>query len=236
MKTKQLLFKINYRISFFLLCLMVMAMQSCSSQTTDLQPGKERWSIKTSVPANAKQKNISLPDLLKLPAPIVYYNHKAYDKKRIPDSVKYKGVYYKEGDIVTTTAWIQLVALEKDKDKKDGDYHIQVLPTSKWTDSCLIIEVPFPDFIFNDQKLKDQVTKARQFVMNTLLKQQHLNTKATVLRPAIQVKITGQLFFDGSHLNGNPRGKQDPDLKIMMKSYTCWEIHPVMELKLVNGK
>jgi hypothetical protein len=214
--------------------LLAVFIQSCHSQTNNLEPGKDRWTIKNSIPANAKTKQISLQDLIHLPAPLASYSKKLYDKERIPDSVLYKGVYYKEGDIVTTSGYIHLVALEKDDNNRDGDYHIQVLPGSKWADSCLVIEVPYPEFIFSDEALKARIVKARQFVINELLNNHHPNTKATALRPAVHVAITGQLFFDGSHLKGNPRGKQDPDYKIPMKSYNCWEIHPVAELKLLK--
>jgi hypothetical protein len=225
---------LNFHSLLFLLSLMFISVSGCNSQTTDLQPGKERWAIKTSVYANAKHKKISLLDIIRLPAPVSHFDKKFYEIERISDSVKYKGMYYKEGDMVTTKGFIHLVALERDKNKRDGDYHIQVLPSCKWGDNCLIVEVPYPEFIKNDNALKEQITKARKFVCDVLLKGQHLNTKASALSPAIYVSITGQLFFDGTHLGGNPRGKQHPYLKKPMKSYTCWEIHPVREFKLLK--
>jgi hypothetical protein len=224
--------KICFWKTLWLLCLPIMTTLNACSQETDLNPGVERWSIKTSVLPHSKTKMISLGDLLKLPSPIDKYSKKLYDKERIKDSVKFKGVYYKEGDIVTTKGYVQLVALERDSEKKDGDYHIQVLPGKLWADSCLVIEVPYPDFIKNDETLKEEVGKARQFVYDVLLKGKNLNTKGKAISPPLYVQITGQLFFDGTHLNGEPRGKQDPATKRHMKSYTCWEIHPVIKFKV----
>jgi hypothetical protein len=215
-----------------LFCLAGMIMMDACSRESDLKPGKERWSIKTSVLSHSKPKPIKIEDLLKLPAPVDRFDKKLYEYDRIKDSVLCDGVYFKEGDIVTTKGYVHLVALECDEEKKDGDYHIQVLPGSDWTDSCLIVEVPYPEFIKKDAILKLKVEKAREFVYDVLLKGKNRNTKGKALSPPVYVKITGQLFFDGVHLGGFPRGKEDPELKKPMKSYTCWEIHPVTKFKL----
>jgi len=149
--------------------------------------------------------------------------------------VKYEGKYYKEGDIITTYGYIHLVALEKDEKKTDGDFHIQILPGKEWADSCLIIEVPYPDFVKGNGELKDSVSKARKFINDIVLKGHDLETKGKAITPAIYVKITGQLFFDGIHFNnGTLRGKHDKLTNRSMHSYTCWEIHPVMSLKEVK--
>jgi hypothetical protein len=208
---------------------------SCNyAQKTDLNPGKERWEIKTSIADDAQRKTIALKDLLKLPDPIDKYSHKHYDENRITDSVEYKGKYYKEGDIITTYGYIHVVALEKDENKRDGDYHIQILPSKDWADSCLIIEVPFPDFVLNNNALQDSVAIARKFIDQIVLKGIDTNTRGKAIIPAVYVKITGQLFFDGVHLKGgNLRGKSVGNVKNKMHSYTCWEVHPVMSLKIV---
>jgi hypothetical protein len=218
----------------WLMCLLILiAQNSCTGQDSDLMPGKERWAIKTSVPAHAKPKNIDIKDLIRLPAPLEVFSRTLYNESRISDPVQYKGVSYKEGDIITTTAYIHLVALEKSEKKTDGDYHIQVLPGKEWADSCLIIEVPFPPFILNDEVLKEEVKKARELVFDEIVKGDE-RRKGKVIEPAAHVQITGQLFFDGTHLSGNNRGKQDPVNKRRMKSYTCWEIHPVTEIRLIK--
>ncbi len=219
------------------MALMVCLVYSCNfAQETDLKPGKDRWSIKTSIPDHQVRKTIALIDLLKLPAPVENYNRNQYNENRIADSVKLNGKYYREGDIITTFGYIHLVALEKDEKKSDGDYHIQILPGKEWTDSCLIIEVPYPEFVKNDSGLKDSVSKARNFVNETILKGHDFNTKGKAITPAIYVKITGQLFFDGIHLNsGTLRGKHDKKTNRPMHSYTCWEIHPVISFEQVKN-
>jgi hypothetical protein len=224
-----------YKTLWLLGIVAIINLNSCSGQDEDLMPGKERWKIKTSVPAHSAAKKISLTDLLKLPAPIYKYSHDRFNTSRIMDSVEYNGTYYKEGDIITTTGYIHLVALEKDEKKTDGDYHIQVLPGPDWVDSCLIIEIPFHKFIEHDELLKEEVKKARKYVYKEILKGKE-NPRGKTISPAAYVKITGQLFFDGSHLHGSYRGKQNPDTKQPMKSYTCWEIHPVMEIEAATHK
>ena len=101
----------------------------------------------------------------------------------------------------------------------------------------MIIEVPYPDFIKNDAKLKDSVTKARQFINETILNGHDYETKGKAITPAVYVKIRGQLFFDGIHQNsGTLRGKRDKKTNRPMHSYTCWEIHPVMLLEKVKAE
>lgn len=91
-----------------------------------------------------------------------------YGDKRIqaivgPDSLK-------EGDIVTTTGRLHLVALENDsKNHRDGDYHIQIRNSPVWGDSCFIIEVPLPEFV-NDPNLGEQCAKVREIIKTNLLK------------------------------------------------------------------
>jgi len=224
-------------IAISILACVITIISSCNyaQQTGDLKPGKERWEIKTSILNDAPRKSIDLKNLLKLPNPIENSGRKSYEENRIPDSVEYNGKYYKEGDIITTYGYIHVVALEKDKNKRDGDYHIQILPGKDWADSCLIIEVPYPEFILNNEALKDSVTKARKFIDDQVLKGIDSNTRGKAISPAVYVKITGQLFFDGVHLNsGNLRGKSVGNVNKRMHSYTCWEIHPVMSFKLIQ--
>ena len=57
---------------------------------------------------------------------------------RIPAFTNALGIT--EGDILTTTGWLHLVAGES-----DGDYHIQISDSQDSQVSCLIAEVPNPD-------------------------------------------------------------------------------------------
>ncbi|MFZ4399574.1 MAG: hypothetical protein ACOYO1_06045 [Bacteroidales bacterium] len=207
------------------------------AQVTNLSPGKERWEIKTSVPEHSRHFFVSIDTLLMLPSPIMDYSHQLYNTKRIPNKVSFGNLQLQEGDIITTRAYVHLVALEKDKKGADGDYHIQVLSGNQWTDSCLIIEVPYPEFV-KDPALKEQIEKVRNFVNKHLLENKYYKTKGLVIDPPLYVNITGQLFFDGNHykqsLKGKYRGKSDHKTKRTMKSYTLWELHPVTEMKKVK--
>jgi hypothetical protein len=196
-----------------------------------LQPGVDRWSIKTSLLQKSKKKTLTINQLLNLKDPIKKYNSKAYDIARIPTKVDFG---LKEGDIITVTGWLHLVALENDaKHHRDGDYHIQIRNSSVWADSCLIVEVPnpAPQFV-KDTVLSNACAKVRDLIRIKMLKGKEPGTAGNKMTHPCHVTITGQLFFDAVHLgaslNGTYRGKKG------MKSYTCWEIHPITSIKFVQ--
>jgi len=190
----------------------------CQAQD-DLQPGVERWAIKTSLAANPRNKKSTIDAMLSLPNPIAKKSD-ASETVRIAKTVG--GL--KEGDIVTITGWLLLVALEDDSKKhRDGDFHIQIRPTADWADSCLVVEIPDSDFV-DDPDLKAKCAQARQFVLTKLLKNKQPGTAGNKMVHPVFVTITGQLFFDAVHMTGQPRGKKG------MHSYTCWELHPVTNM------
>jgi hypothetical protein len=190
----------------------------------DVNPGVERWAVKTSLPAHPKKKKATIDKLLALPDPIVK-EREAPDDGRITKAVD----DLKEGNLVTTKAWLHLVALERDSKKhRDGDYHIQLRNSAEWGDSCFVVEIPDPKFI-DDPLLKEKCAEAREFVRTRLLKNKEPGTGGNVMKHEVYVTVTGQLFFDASHLTGNLRGKKGK-MKKPMHSYTCWELHPVTHM------
>ena len=197
-------------------------LNSVFSQTLHLEPGVERWAIKTSLVDHPQKKKVRIAELLALPNPVDHEDSK-YDSVRVPFAVGRHHLH--EGEIVTTTAWIHLVALEDDsRNHRDGDYHIQIRTSPDWQDSCLVIEVPYPDFV-SDPALAQKCGKVRQFIRDKLLNGKEPGTTGNKLDHAAYVTIAGQLFFDLSHVKGLPRGRRG------MKSYTPWEIHPVTAIK-----
>ena len=217
--------RINYS---FILLICFFSLSASIGQPTELNPGIARWSIKTSLPPKSTKMAIPLTELLALDNPIESYSSKIYGAKRIPTPVQ-KGL--KEGDIVTTRGHLHLIALENDsKNHRDGDYHIQIRNTEEWKDSCLIVEVPLPEARFvKDEKLRAKCKVVREFIKEKFLRGKEPGA-GNVMEHKMYVEITGQLFFDAPHLNGIPRGKKG------MKSYTCWEIHPVTAIKFVKNK
>lgn len=190
-----------------------------------LAPGVERWAIKTSIPSHPNRRTVPLRELLALPNPIDKEDPQ-FEMKRIPDPVGTHSL--KEGEVITTTGWLHLVALEDDTHThRDGDYHIQIRTSPEWADSCLIIEVPYAEFVTN-QTLAGQCGAVRQFIREKILKGKEPGTKGNKLDHPVHVTIKGQLFFDAPHLKGAPRGKRG------MKSYTPWEIHPVYSIKFAG--
>lgn len=196
-----------------------------ASAQQHLAPGVERWAIKTSLPAQTQRRTITLDELLSLPNP-VDHEERLYDTTRIPVAVGPHEL--REGQIVTTTGWIHLVALEDDsRTHRDGDYHIQIRNSPVWSDSCLIIEVALPEFV-SDPVLARKCGEVREFIREKLLGGREPGTRGNILEHAAYVRITGQLFFDLPHVKGLPRGKR------MMKSYTPWEIHPVTAMRFAR--
>jgi len=196
------------------------AAQTCNG------PGKARWPIKTSLPtgtsASGSGQTIDLGKLLALPAPPgVKDDDERFQDARIP--AFNNDLQVKEGDLVTTTGWIYLVATEKD----DCDYHIQISPEARTTtnkplasDDCIIVEAPRPDFISGND-LSTKVGQERDFIKSKLLLGKEPSNTGSVMQHAVCVTVTGQLFYDDAHQTGQTRGKK------LMSSHTLWELHPI---------
>ena len=203
----------------------------------EFNPGKERWPVKTSVTNFRPLKEIILQELLDLPDPIQHYSkdsREEFQDQRFPENVGKHNL--KEGDIVTTYGYILLAAVEKDKNGEDGDYHVQIRTSSKWADTCLVVEATFPPFITGNKALQDSCRKVRDFFDHYILKGRKKVCFGTDGAAAPYVKVTGQLFFDAFHMNTQPRGKNNCITKEKMKSYTCWEIHPIMAIGFIKKR
>ncbi len=187
-----------------------------------IHPGKERWAIKTSVPEGAnlqKPKGVKFTELLQLGEPPgVKKDDARYQNDRIPAFPNSLDV--KEGDILTTKGWLHLVAAED-----DGDYHIQISDSPTSGDHCLIVEVPNPDPAFvSSSDLRPLSQASRQLIKSRMLRNQEPSSRGSVMAHPPFVKITGQLFYDDSHVGDPPRGKKK------MHAATLWELHPVTQI------
>src|SRR5262249_31065643 len=106
------------------------------------KPGslEARWPIKTSLAPGADLSRSVPEDFAKLAGlpdiPGVKAKDPRYPNKRIPTPVD--GL--REGQIVTMTGYVHVVACET-----DGDYHIQVTGSPTSGDHCLIVELPYDD-------------------------------------------------------------------------------------------
>ena len=146
--------------------------------------------------------------------------------KRIPKS---GGDKASEGDIVTITGWLHLVAFEGGA-KGDEDYHIQVSDSLTDGGDCVIVEAPNPAFITN-KALAKKSSDIRLWVRTNLLHNAKKipSSKGNPMEHPPFVKATGQLFFDSTHDEGDDpsggRGKKG------MKAGTIWELHPLTDLR-----
>lgn len=188
------------------------------------KPGVERWPIKTSLPDGTDvkhSKHVSYTDLAKFsdPEPAVAKNDHRYQSVRIPAFSNPLGV--KEGDLLTVTAWVHLVAGES-----DGDYHIQISDSQGSQASCVIVEVPNPEPAFvKDANLRPHFAAVRDFMKTKLLKGNEPSATGSLMQRPPYVHVTGQLFYDDAHVGTPPRGKKG------CKAATLWELHPVTDMK-----
>jgi hypothetical protein len=207
------------------------------SPAQQFNPGKERWPVKTSVTHFHPVTEVRLQELMDLPAPIRKYSKKSredhYDQ-RFEEAVGAFPLH--EGDIVTTYGYLLLAAVEQDKNGEDGDYHVQIRTASEWADSCFIVEATWPPFIKGNKALQDSCRKVRDFFDKNILKGHKKVCYGSSDARSPYVKITGQLFFDAHHMTTAPRGKQNSVTKEPMKSYTCWEIHPIISIAFARKK
>jgi hypothetical protein len=218
-----------------ILLLSSMSQLHAQDDEATLNPGVDRWAIKTSLPAHPATKRVSLNRLLTLPLMAPQYSGRAIDDTRIPVDL---GGGLHEGDIVVTQGYLHLVALEDDaSSNKDGDYHIQLTTHPEWTDSCFIVEIPYSEFI--SAALKDSSLNAREFIREELLSGRTPSRRGSVMNTPIYVRIKGQLFYDGIHArtmrdpdpaNNRYRGKSAGRTPAM-HSYTAWELHPVTHIE-----
>ncbi len=190
-----------------------------STYAREVKPGIERWPIKTSLPDNPAAKTVVFSDLIALPdPPDVTKNDRRYQEERISAFQNQLGV--KEGDLATTSGWLHLVAGES-----DGDYHIQISASPDSGDNCLVVEVPNPgeEFVLATT-LRPKFEQVRDFIKTNLLHGREPSATGSVLKHPAYVKITGQLFYDDSHVGDPPRGKKG------MHAATLWELHPVTDI------
>ncbi len=177
-----------------------------------------RWPIKTGLPSSVSPTNgtsLAIGDLMGLgDAPGVTKNDKRYDTKRIPTAVG----GHTEGQVISTKGYLLLVAHEP-----DGDFHIQVSnkPSTGTSNTCLIVEIPPDDSTNPNASTRGLAGPMRQWVRDRLLKGREPGSSGNVMRHPPYVTVTGQLFYDDSHVGDPPRGKRG------IKASTLWELHPV---------
>src|SRR5579872_2386216 len=219
-----------------LLCLALLRLShaACTS------PGKERWPIKSSLPSGAQLGHgtpVKITDLAKLANPPGVTNkEKKFEDTRIPSFDN--PLHVKEGDLVTITGYLFLVATEPN----DCEYHIELSGKAPdmsaassqnpvIVDDCIIVEVARPD-AFADATLQKAADTTRQWIREKL----KLNGKSgsepsaagSLMNHPVLVTVTGQLFFDDAHLEKD--GSSQPRGKHGLRTNTLWELHPIVAI------
>jgi hypothetical protein len=210
--------RILFAASLLCVCFVLLPAQ----KPKGMKPGVERWPIKTSAHRMQETpKDVDFGKLIALPDPHgVKKNDSRYQDAFIPTFQNSLNI--QEGDIVRVSGWLHLVAYET-----DGDFHVQISNSAASGDSCLIVEVPYPTYVKNAPNLKKMCSTVRNFIKTNMLKGKDPGS-ATVLSKAVYVTVTGQLFYDDSHVGDRPRGKKG------MHAATLWEVHPIIQIDAAN--
>jgi hypothetical protein len=185
----------------------------------EMKPGGARWAIKTSVEANAPAKSVPLAALLALKdVPGVTKNDARFEDARIAGFEN--PAHLDEGDMITTTGWVHLVAAEP-----DGDYRIQISASKESGDHCLVVKVPENDpAAIASAALRDEAGQVRAWIKDKLLRGKEPSARGSVMTHAPYVALTGQLFYDDARVGEPPQGMKG------MKAATLWELHPVTKI------
>ena len=206
---------------------------SASADDGAFIPGKDRWSVKTSVavsPPFTTVKSIDMSLLESMTPPVINSPQAAFDNAWIPTLLN----GFQEGQIVTTTGYVHYVQYKKD----DSDYHIQMndKPTNDLADlsPCVVVEVPHPMATSNTD-LSQKYATVRKFLRDNCFGGGAPKGKVDTI---VKVQITGQLFFDVFHFfqkPNDPGGGRGSQLGtgLPMKATTDWEVHPIIDIKIV---
>ncbi|MCU1308357.1 MAG: hypothetical protein JWN45_3052 [Acidobacteriaceae bacterium] len=209
-----------------------------SVYASDLKPGVDRWGVKTSVSKDQfkngtpkKVTKMKLEDLLKFPPPDPKkYDYKTFDAQTTEiDRMRGQDANRpQEGDIVRTDGFVQLIMLSDDGAKhRDGDYHVQITSDVKDRSKCLIVEVPFEDFV-TDSNIPDEAALRDTLRKKLKPSKGEFSKSGSCMTHPPRMAITGQLFYDVHHAAGSSRGRHG------CTSPTEWELHPVFKMQFLD--
>jgi hypothetical protein len=224
------------RLGMFLLVSVLLIAVFAHAKT--YKAGKDRWTIKTSVMDGALH---GTPKTMRFSKFVALANTTAGQLTLAANKEGETGTRFEktrirtaglpspqEGDMIRTTAFLQLITAEN-----DGDYHIQLSNAYDEREPVMIVEIPRPEFV-PDEALKQRVTAARSLLEEKLNGGNEIGKKMCMLHPP-KVTVAGQLFFDRTHLSakrgpGGGRGKDGHE------AASLWEIHPVTDTAFVSKK
>jgi hypothetical protein len=204
-----------------------------AAQTCQYEKGEARWEIKTSVPQGSdllKASKIELRELIELENPqLSASERKAIQSKRWSGEVQAAGVSLHEGYLVSVAGY-----LYRSRCQKDGDYHLEIgFAPARADASCLIVEIPDPDQI-SDEQLKSMVQAARDALESNYSDSRSSHSRSKPPR----IRIVGQLFLDETHSHPNDPGGGRGTLLASGRhcATNVWEIHPVMSLGAADAQ
>ncbi len=181
-----------------------------------------RVSIKTSLPPGSdptRARSVTFDDLVRLAQPPgVKKSDSRYEKTRIPAFDN--PLRLKEGDIIRVRGYLHRAAL-----MGDGDYNLRLTASADSPDRYIVIEIPEDEDVA-DRNLRPMVEAAREFVKKSILGGHDPERTGTIPASAPYVEITGQLYFNDTHVGDTPQ----PDKQGAHRA-GFWEIHPGLKVE-----
>ena len=173
-------------------------------------------------------KRVSLGYLLQFPLLDRAFDNQMRNTSHLPTDV-YSG--FKEGDVITTHGYINLIAIE-DSGTKNETYYMQLVVNPYRKDSCLNVRITADQFAGDARKKLTE--NARLFVREQLLNGNAPTHSGNVMQRPVFVSITGQLVYN-SALAGAMRGPHPLYIgKKGVRSYTPWEISNVNRIQFTR--
>ncbi|MES2703412.1 MAG: hypothetical protein V4649_12275 [Bacteroidota bacterium] len=126
----------------------------------------------------------------------------------------------KDGDVVTTQGYLQVIATE-DSAKSTEAYYLQLTLSSGKSDSCLIVKIPTSHF----------ANERNAMFIKELVKGRIPCAGGNTLRKPVYVSVTGKLTYNASRASAMRGAKPAFQGKRDMHSYTPWEISSVSNIE-----
>src|SRR5438105_2844091 len=159
-----------------------------SSTQKPIQPGKERWSVKTGTDADVSLVNLqrrvgaTVEELVRMPRP----------HDMTPPQHSFPGYDNHRAVGVETTVWTIVAEVIAYKEEDDGDYHLEIQGDKGLT---MVAEAPYPDpkFVNPKSPFAKAIAATRKKI------DQKLKPARTYQKSRQRAEITGIGFFDRVH-------------------------------------
>jgi hypothetical protein len=168
-------------------------------------------------------KSMSLNQLLQLPV-LTKYNSRATVKNKHA-AVKFG---LEEGDLITTTGYVQVVATEN-AGKKNEVYYVQLTTGTSRIAPCFIIKITADQFA--SMASKKSADKAKKFIRERLVEGRVPCAGGNIMRHPVYVSITGVLAYNTARAAEMKGSHPVYQCKRSMRTGTPWELSRLSKIE-----